>query len=168
MKYCYCKGCNYSQSHITSYHRCGACKRFGHGLKECPKSNNGSYDLLNDLCIKFNHSITEGLPSNIHCSVNGCLSKDTHTTGSHEEFFSKDKHGSLSGPDQYGITARRKDGETDGRNLVKSKPGTFTNCYWGMGILIITRNLNGVISVEDIDCTDKTSISKFTKGLTEI
>jgi len=168
MKYCHCEGCNYSQSHLTSYHKCGACNSFGHGLRECHKSNNNSYNLLNELYSKHTQNITEGLPLNIQCRVSGCLSKDTHSTGSHEDLFSKDKHGDLHGPDKYGIKARRQDGETDGRNLVKSRPNTFTKHWWGMGNWIITRNLNGIISVDVIECSQEESILKFTRGLTEI
>ena len=131
MKYCHCEGCTHPQSHITSYHRCGACNSFGHGLRECYKSNNGLHDALNKLFSDRIMTITEGLPSNIHCTINGCLSKNTHSTGSHHSLFSTDKHGNLRGPDKYGIRERRENVETTGRNLVQFRPNTFYKSWWG-------------------------------------
>ncbi len=39
-KLCHCKGCRFSDSHITSYHKCGTCNDYGHGQFECRKNNN--------------------------------------------------------------------------------------------------------------------------------
>lgn len=168
MNYCFCEGCNFPQHHLTSYHKCGACGKFGHGLRECEKSNEGSYDKQNRLFEKYTLNNNLKLSPSLHCKVDDCLCKDTHSTGSHHNLFSKDKFGGIHGPDQYGITAIRHKGEDDGRRLVELRTNTFYKHWWGMGQWIITRNLNGKISTNTFECTDDKGIYNFTKNLTEI
>ena len=42
-KYCKVNKCRYSGAHTTSYHQCGTCKSFGHGMIECGNPNKIKY-----------------------------------------------------------------------------------------------------------------------------
>jgi hypothetical protein len=177
-KYCNCSGCNYANQHITSYHKCGACGTFGHGLRECHKNNKGSYDKINAL-HELNYTETlishngegipfyntalkiTGLPEHLHCKHPSCKTKFTHSTNSHQELFSKDKFGGLSGPDQYGITARAAYINEYGPKCVQGIPNSYTTMYWGMGNTFIFRNIGG--KIEHIDTEG--NYDEYVKGL---
>lgn len=152
-KYCFCKNCNYPQAHVTSYHKCGKCKGFGHGAVECYKNNDDSYDLINKLYDFTKQNVTvEPLPDHLHCRVMSCLSKNTHSTGSHHPFFSEDEHGDLNmGPDKYGIRQTYSDIQKYGENMVKDILNSYYSGYWGQGLFVVVRNKNNVIETTSID-----------------
>jgi hypothetical protein len=158
-KYCNCSGCNYANQHITSYHKCGACGNFGHGLRECYKNNNGSYDKINALHIPGYTKI--GLPEQLHCKNPSCKTKFTHQTNSHHDLFSKDEFGGLSGPDQYGITARKAKIQKDGPECIKNIQNSYTTLWWGMGNMFVFRNVGG--KLEQI--ITEGNYDDFVKGL---
>lgn len=84
--YCYCKGCEFSNSHLTSHHKCGVCKKYGHGQFECDKIS-GNNNRKNDLYNKYILLNKECLPKEKHCTNPNCKSKSTHSTDSHHKFF---------------------------------------------------------------------------------
>jgi hypothetical protein len=51
---CKCVECRHSNDHLTYYHKCGKCERFGHGQYECPLNRNGDMSLLMELKKKKN------------------------------------------------------------------------------------------------------------------
>lgn len=117
-KYCYCEGCRYPTTHITSYHKCGTCGLFGHGQYECSQNNNNSPNKRNALYYSYRIN-AEPLPQHLHCAVNDCKSKNTHSTSAHQPFFSQDLYGTLRGPDQYGITKHARENELRGEQLAR-------------------------------------------------
>ena len=48
-KICKCLGCRFPSHHTTQYHKCGTCKRFGHGQNECSMSRQGGISLIQEL-----------------------------------------------------------------------------------------------------------------------
>ncbi len=168
-KYCFCEGCRYSDSHTTSYHKCGKCNSFGHGRIECPLNNNKNYYKQNNLIsFIYNKNYPKVLPKENWCKIADCNIRQTHTTMSHNEFFSKDKFADLEGPDKYGIRQQSDEAHSKGYSLVKNINNSFTNIWWGMGNYIFTRNINGKIEQKVIDCNSNKEIYEFTKNLKEI
>lgn len=74
ISYCKVYDCRYKTTHTTKGHKCGKCKKFGHGIVECGKNNN-----INNLLRYFNDIITEDL----QCTYENCMTKDTHTNEGH-------------------------------------------------------------------------------------
>lgn len=159
IKYCNCHKCKHPYDHLTSYHKCGRCGEFGHGFGECHLNHNGSYNYINDLFDStyintlistdpvptYNSKLRyTSLPENKHCTVSSCKSKHTHSTESHQPFFSKDDFGGSNGPDQHGITARYHQ-IMKNKELIKNCPNTYISAYWGMGNVIVFRNRGGKI-----------------------
>ena len=70
---CKVKGCRYSDSHVTSRHMCGSCKKYGHGVMECNNT------ILIDQLKKYQY---ERYIDNI-CQVDDCVDRNTHTTVGH-------------------------------------------------------------------------------------
>lgn len=150
-KYCYCKGCRFPGTHLTGYHRCGTCKLYGHGQYECSQNNNEIYDKINELFnvnIKYN---TKKLPSNLHCTVNDCKIKYTHSTSAHQPIFSKDQFGELSGPDTYGIKRQFNDNDLKGKKLAMNNPGKLIKLWAGMGNWQIYKYENEKLYTDTVD-----------------
>ena len=66
--YCKVYGCRYSWSHSTFGHKCGNCKKHGHGLTEC-----GNIDKINNL-----KQFYDELPNDLQCKIKGCRYKKYH------------------------------------------------------------------------------------------
>ena len=188
-KYCNCKGCRYPEHHLTSYHTCGACGSFGHGQQECHKNHStpgyvDDYSFENELHESMYEKILISsnptpmysmklkftqLPTNMHCTVPTCKTKYIHSTQSHNDFFSKDKFGSATGPDKYGILARKKYIEINGPEMVKQKNNSYIAMYWGQGNVFIYRNKNGEIQqLEHEYGVNEEQYNNFVTGLQQI
>ena len=81
---CMAAYCRYPSSHMTSAHRCGKCKSFGHGEAEC-----GSWAKRRDLAVRA--AGQRAPPSNL-CTVVGCQSPRTHTTNAHHCPVCRERH----------------------------------------------------------------------------
>lgn len=160
-KYCNCYNCKHPEAHLTSYHTCGKCGSFGHGFAECHMNHNDSYDYENKLHLS-KLRFTE-IPKEKHCTIASCKSKHTHQTQSHHPFFSKDDYGGANGPDTHGVKARYNK-IINNQKLLNGLPNTYIAMYWGMGNMIIFRNVNG--KIEKLE-TER-HYSHFVKGLREI
>lgn len=76
-KRCLAKGCRFSWTHVTSYHRCGACGSLGHGKRECK-------DPVERRRLFFSASRSPpSMPPEDWCSVPGCDCPDTHSSSAH-------------------------------------------------------------------------------------
>jgi hypothetical protein len=73
IKYCKVNKCRFPVSHVTLYHLCGNCKKFGHGLIECGNNK------INNLIPYLN----DKLPDYEKCFFGECLNSLTHKTESH-------------------------------------------------------------------------------------
>jgi hypothetical protein len=153
--------------HITGYHKCGLCGIFGHGQFECSQNNDGNYDLINQLYVdNKHHQIC--LPISSQCSIQSCKSKHTHSTMSHHDFFSRDEYGSLLGPDQYRIKARKVEIKQKCHELLKNNLNSFIQMYWSMGTSLVFRNLNGKIEMLSYENNPNNQYNEFIYGLTKI
>lgn len=74
MLYCKVMQCRYSNTHVTSGHKCGVCAQYGHGEIEC--FNNIYINRLRDY-------YSDELPADKQCTVDGCDSKTLHTVDAH-------------------------------------------------------------------------------------
>lgn len=164
---CQVAQCRHSESHITSYHKCGNCGAYGHGRVECPsKPKEAPLDKFFRVGPEPQNILNYGplqalerlptipLDPRLHCTVPGCPVPSTHSAAAHHRDF--DEYATLGGPDQYGILRRRTEGERAVRAAVEAQPGTCAWVYWGMGNFICARNRDGVIeeSITDADMTD--------------
>lgn len=167
--YCYCKGCRFSDSHITSYHKCGNCKKYGHGQFECVQIK-GNYNWINNLFEKYILTNKDYLPTELHCDIEGCKSKETHSTFSHHKFFELDNHGGLLGPDINGMRKRFADIKKEGLNLVSTNQNSFIKYYMGMGRIDIYKNVNGLIEYKNFEISDgyEEKIKLYTNKLKEL
>jgi hypothetical protein len=77
--YCKVKFCRYAHTHVTAGHRCGSCKRFGHGQIECGKMEQN----------ELQNSLNDRLPNNIRCTRPQCSFSLLHTTDAHQCYFCK-------------------------------------------------------------------------------
>ena len=180
-KYCFCKGCRFPDSHITSYHKCGICKGFGHGQFECAEIKN-NHNYQNDLFTQYILTNKEYLPKEKYCTIPTCKSKSTHSIGSHHKFFEYDEHGGLldlsephknfiRGPDIYGIKKRFADTKKEGLELVLAYPNSYVKYWMGMGVLDIYRNVNGLIEKKSFEAGSELyeyQIKLFTNGLVQL
>lgn len=73
MKLCKVLGCRYPQYHVTKGHRCGKCKRYGHGQLECGNATK----------IKILNEINDFMPANRQCTIKGCEYWYLHSKESH-------------------------------------------------------------------------------------
>ena len=160
-KYCNCHNCKHPSDHLTSYHTCGKCNGYGHGFAECHMNHNNSYDYQNNLS-ELKPKFME-LPKEKHCTILSCKAKHTHSTKSHQPFFSQDNYGGVNGPDRYGITARHAE-ITENSKLINNLPGSYIAMYWGMGTMFVFRNVGG--KIEKLETTG--NYSNFVHGLKEI
>ena len=74
MVLCQVKGCKYADCHVTSFHKCGKCKNYGHGQQECDNAN-----ALKHLGFYY----LDKVPKEKKCKIGGCKHKDKHTTEGH-------------------------------------------------------------------------------------
>ena len=74
MVLCQVKGCKYADFHVTSFHKCGKCKNYGHGQTEC-----NNIDTLRQLGFYY----LDKVPKDKKCKIGGCKFKDRHTTEGH-------------------------------------------------------------------------------------
>jgi hypothetical protein len=82
-KICKCRECRYSNHHTTQYHKCGTCKRFGHGQHECSETKQGNMLLIIELQdgeINANKIFNQ-------CEIKNCKHKTLHSIGSHDDSF---------------------------------------------------------------------------------
>lgn len=70
--YCKVNGCRFPFSHTTPGHLCGTCNGYGHGRIEC-----GNPDEISKL------PKTDILPISMHCTMDGCVYKWSHTNRAH-------------------------------------------------------------------------------------
>lgn len=73
-KFCFCSGCKYPYTHLTSKHVCGSCKGRGHGQMEC--KNTSAKELLRKQSVI-------PIPKHAQCNIDGCESKYSHTKEGH-------------------------------------------------------------------------------------
>lgn len=73
--YCKVKNCRYNDSHTTAGHRCGICKKSGHGQSEC-----SDIDLKNYLSYKYGK---DKLPEDVRCTILNCRYKWSHKNIAH-------------------------------------------------------------------------------------
>lgn len=73
--YCKVQNCRYPHSHVTMGHRCGICKKYGHGQIECNNPNK-IYQL-------WEETKDDKLPDIICCKIEDCQYKNLHTTRAH-------------------------------------------------------------------------------------
>lgn len=74
-KYCRVRGCHFAWTHVTSYHVCGQCHQFGHGVVEC-----GHAEQIAQLAEDHSGQV---MPYAERCDVMGCPNRKTHSSGSH-------------------------------------------------------------------------------------
>ena len=85
---CTVKHCNYKTFHITNGHRCGKCKKYGHGILEC-----GNNDKINILSSSTKYDRLDPID---YCKIENCKYKWTHKTESHECKYCNKKHASIN------------------------------------------------------------------------
>ena len=166
--------CRFPDTHITTYHRCGNCKMYGHGRVECCEEpltdpldaffistkphHIPNYDKINEL-----HNLPiEPLPRENHCTIDYCSIRHTHSSSAHQSNF--DEYADDNGPDIYGIRLERVEGEKKVKLAVLNYPGTYAQIYWGMGNFINARNNNGNIEVNISD----SDVSHFINGFKKV
>ena len=81
--------CRYKTFHVTSAHRCGKCKLYGHGVVEC--ENN---DKVNTLSLSTKYDRLNPID---YCNIKNCKYKWSHKTESHEcKYCNNKKHASIN------------------------------------------------------------------------
>lgn len=144
-KCCFVHGCRHADSHITSYHTCGKCKGYGHGVVECFMNNNMNSDKINKLCENHIKNNVIALPVIKACTIADCKNKQTHTTESHQTIFSYSNMG-IKGPigtDQIFYYAY-----VEGNKLVKNCKNSFVKMSVGMDNYDVYINDHGIIKKE--------------------
>lgn len=71
---CKVRGCRFPGTHVTRGHRCGSCFQFGHGIMEC-----ADLTRVDALHVYW----TENMPTELHCTVLGCMSPTSHSVEGH-------------------------------------------------------------------------------------
>lgn len=84
-RHCNVSQCRYLDSHLTFYHKCGKCNKFGHGRLECPLIHNDEI-----MCNELIYLLSNSIPTEEYCSVDGCKFKYSHKTSSHSKTFGND------------------------------------------------------------------------------
>jgi hypothetical protein len=74
-KYCRIYNCNYAEFHTTRSHKCGKCRKFGHGIMECDE-----FLRINRLKRFF----YEEMPPEKRCTIIYCDYKKYHSIESHQ------------------------------------------------------------------------------------
>ena len=74
--YCKVHGCRFSDTHITMFHKCGSCGRFGHGNWECNHYEARIY-------LESQFKTTELIPINDRCQIYNCRLPWTHKNEAH-------------------------------------------------------------------------------------
>ena len=86
---CKATHCRYKTFHVTSAHRCGKCKLYGHGVVEC-----GDNDKISTLSLSTKYDRLNPID---YCQILNCKYKWSHKTESHEcKYCSNKKHASLN------------------------------------------------------------------------
>jgi len=104
-------------------------------------------------------------PKNKYCTIADCKTKFTHSTGSHNPFFSIDEFGDVNGTDNSGTKRKKHIIEKNG-NIINNKNNSYISMYWGFGIFVVLRNKNGII--EKLETEQNVYYYNFIKDLTEI
>lgn len=131
-KYCRVSHCRFAWSHLTRSHRCGKCKKFGHGVQEC-----GHNHLIEQL---RSESINDVFPVSMSCTVQDCPSRTTHHTDAHICRVCREHHGASDCP-----TSRQS---TDPTFPSASSPSIKVTCPICHQISTI---LSGQIKVQGVD-----------------
>ena len=71
---CHVRSCRYPYTHVTAGHRCGRCRSWGHGQRECGRQH--AVDAL------ASH-LSDTLPENLQCRRTGCTVPWLHITDAH-------------------------------------------------------------------------------------
>lgn len=87
MSSCKVSQCRFPQSHTTIAHRCGKCYNYGHGQVEC-----------NDPTAKtaLQDHFTDRVPFNMHCSIELCSYRWSHTSRAHHCRICGENHSSVN------------------------------------------------------------------------
>lgn len=153
--YCYVKNCRFNDKHTTSGHKCGKCKKYGHGQIEC-----GKQQLINELSQYSDNK----LPYNLQCTHDNCKRRWTHTSAGHhchkchlihnssnciiqsidkaEELYSikLDTYETLL--DNYTNT----NNNTNNNNTNNNNTNCYTTMYMGMGCMLYIKKTNDNIT----------------------
>jgi hypothetical protein len=73
-QYCNVHACDEPYTHTTHAHLCKYCYTYGHDMFECKNT---------DLCAYLARDNQTTLPENMHCQLEGCCYKKSHTTAKH-------------------------------------------------------------------------------------
>ena len=73
--FCQVRHCRFSNTHVTIGHKCGKCRKYGHGVLEC-----NNLVLINTLCLYKNNI----LPEKDWCIVPNCKFNKLHITKAHQ------------------------------------------------------------------------------------
>ena len=164
LKYCYCKGCQYNDSHVTAHHRCEKCKYFGHGIAEC-KSLTERKKLFNNFIL----SNKIKLPIEKHCKILNCLVPHLHSTESHYDIFINNEYAYLINTAHFNhINSINFFYNLDKKLLksIKNRPNTYTFGNIGQGYYIAMRNKNNIIDKKKFDyCNNGDDFKSFIQGL---
>ena len=91
MSTCKAKNCRFNISHVTQGHRCGKCKKFGHGDNECENTQK----IIN---LK-KETINDQMTYDDHCKITECKYKWSHNTSAHHcRLCDKREHGMSTCP----------------------------------------------------------------------
>ena len=69
---CKVNKCRFSDCHVTSRHKCGTCKQYGHGQTECANF------ILKQSLYQYDNDKIES-----NCTIEDCIDCDTHVTSGH-------------------------------------------------------------------------------------
>ena len=146
--------CKFPDTHITTHHRCGKCKEYGHGSVQCVKCNECGHACMQ--CVrKLNKNLSKiySLPPGSHCTVSNCRDRHTHSTSAHQSDF--ERYAYESEPEDLGIRVK---------SAVSKYPGTYAVDYLGLGCYIYARNNDNNIEVFSSD----EDYTHFTNGYKHI
>ena len=83
--YCKVKNCRFSNLHTTSGHKCGNCKKYGHGRGECGNAV---------LIAALDRYKNDTLPQHLQCTFEGCKWKTNHSSRGHHCHKCHENHSS--------------------------------------------------------------------------
>ena len=89
MAYCKITGCRYPNTHLTLYHKCGRCHKYGHGQYECHQL--ADKNVLITMYVNNQTLLSEY----DHCTIDSCKFPWSHKTIAHHcEICGKNGHDS--------------------------------------------------------------------------
>jgi len=155
MKLCSVYGCNYANTHITSFHKCGKCLKLGHGQVEC-----GNAFKIGEL-----EKLTTIIPFDLQCSVPSCKSIILHTTDGHQcsnckkfghdglecpvqKWSTKIERGTIFGQTRDGYLEKKELQLQARKQLGLSEHKVYTKLYAGMGCIWYARRNNNFEKIE--------------------